>query len=266
MLTYEALLEQAKARGMPLTKARGILREYLQILILKEIYKSEAGRRLYFTGGTYLRLVHNLKRFSEDLDFNADTLKKGDFENLVKNVKTELKRSNIEASVRFTHWGNILSGQLVFPDIEQAYNVVSRFSKKEGIIIKLEANLPKWRIKKESGLISGFGEMYPCVSTDKSALFADKIDALDKKSRGRHLYDIMFMLSNKYPVEKKVLKSLGIEGDPLEFIENRIKRLSGAELRKQAENLRLFLFNESDADLIINARTVIPALIQKYKY
>ena len=62
MLTYESLMEQAKLRKMPYTKVRGILREYLQILILKELYKVEEGKKLYFTGGTYLRLVDDLKR------------------------------------------------------------------------------------------------------------------------------------------------------------------------------------------------------------
>ena len=49
MLTYEALLEQANLRRMPANKIRGVLREYLQILILKELYRSGDGRKLYFT-------------------------------------------------------------------------------------------------------------------------------------------------------------------------------------------------------------------------
>jgi predicted nucleotidyltransferase component of viral defense system len=264
MLTYEALLEQARVRGMPLTKTRGILREYLQVLILKEIYKLEEGRDLYFTGGTYLRLIHNLKRFSEDLDFNTARLSKSSFENMARKVKDNLKRLNIETSLRFNHWDNILSGQLVFLSIEKNYNVISRFSKKEGIIIKLEVNRPRWKIKRENEAIAGFGEMYPCVCTDKSALFADKIDALNKKMRGRHIYDIIFMLSNKYPVDRNVLKHLKIENNPLEAIKERIKALTVADLRHQAETLRLFLFEENEANLIIQAKTVVPSLIAKY--
>lgn len=265
MLTYKALLEQAEVRGMPLTKARGILREYLQVLILKEIYKSQESSHLYFTGGTYLRLVHNLKRFSEDLDFNTDTLTKNSFEKLVRKAQTGLKYLNIEASVRFDHWDNILSGQLAFRSIEKAYNISSPFSKKEGIIIKLEANRPKWKIKRENEVIAGFGEIYPCVCTDKSALFADKIDAVNKKMRGRHIYDIIFMLSNKYPIDRNILKHLKVEGDPLEAIERGIKKLTSADLRKQAETLRLFLFDESQADLLVQAKDVVHSLIAKYR-
>jgi predicted nucleotidyltransferase component of viral defense system len=260
MLTYESLIEQAKVRGMPHTKIRGILREYLQILILKELYKSEAGRRFYFTGGTYLRLIHNLKRFSEDLDFNTHRMGKETFENLLTNIKNELKRSGVKAKIEFSHWQNMFVCKIIFPDVEKIYNVVSKNSKKQGIMIKIETNNPKWKIKSETEALSGFGEFYPCVCTDKSALFADKIDALIKKQRARHLYDIMFMLANKYPIDKKILKGFGVKEGPFKVIRDKVNSFSKAELIKQAESLRPFLFDESEADLIINAHDIISSL------
>lgn len=265
MLTYNALVEQARLRGMPVTKPRGILREYLQVLILKEVYSSQEGRKLFFTGGTYLRLVRGLKRFSEDLDFNTDTLEKAAFERLLEQIVIGLKRLNIKARAQFDHWGNILRASLIFPEIEKGYNIVSQFSGKRGIVIKLEANRRKRKTLTESCVVTGFGEMYPCVCTDKGILFADKIDALWKKSRGRHLYDIIFMLSNKYPVEKKMLKSFGINADPLDAIEAKIRLLSATELKRQAEGLRPFLFDESEANLVTGAKTAIPDLVARYR-
>jgi hypothetical protein len=72
------------------------------------------------------------------------------------------------------------------------------------------------------------------------------------------------MLSNKYPVDRNVLKHLKIENNPLEAIKERIKALTVADLRHQAETLRLFLFEENEANLIIQAKTVVPSLIAKY--
>ena len=265
MLTYDALIKEAKNSGMPTTKMRGILREYLQILILKELYRSENGRKLYFTGGTYLRIVHNLKRFSEDLDFNTDNINKKEFENIINNIAIELKRKNIDSKIMFNHCGNIYAADMCFYSIEKAYNITSIYSKKSGIVIKMETNRPKWKIKKETSVISGFGETYPCICTDKGALFADKIDAFNKKERARHLYDIIFMLSNKYSIDKNVLLSLGIRTDPFDVILKRTMSFSKSELKKQAERLKPFLFEESDSDLIANAHDIIPALIDKYK-
>ena len=265
MITYESLIEQAKTRGMPQTKIRGILREYLQIIILKEVYKTELGKKLYFTGGTYLRLVHNLKRFSEDLDFNTKNMKKKQFEDLSTKVKSELKRRGFEVVLEFDHWHNIYASRFIFNKIEKVYGIVSKYSKKQGIIIKFETNNPKWAIKLETETISGYGELYPCICSNKSALFADKIDALIKKHRARHLYDIIFMLSNNCPINRDVLKSFGITEDPLKVIQDRVNSFSKSDLKKQAEGLRPFLFDEYDSELIVNAKDIMPSLLKKYQ-
>jgi predicted nucleotidyltransferase component of viral defense system len=264
MLTYDSLIEQAKLRGMPPTKIRGILREYLQILILKELYKLDSGRKLYFTGGTYLRLIHNLKRFSEDLDFNINNIKKSEFESLIKKVNNSLKKMGMKLKVEFAHWKGVYVSKLIFPEIERFYGVVGKYSKKKGIIIKVETNKPKFKITSETQLIKGFGEFYPCICTNKKALFADKIDALCKKNRGRHIYDVMFMLIHKFPIDKRALKIFGINEDPLKVIIHRIEHFSKNELKKQAEILRPFLFDENEADLIINAQKIISSLLEKY--
>jgi predicted nucleotidyltransferase component of viral defense system len=265
MLSYDALVEQAKIRNMPPAKMRGILREYLQILILKELNRQELGRKLYFTGGTYLRLVHNLKRFSEDLDFNTNKLNQKSFEELIEKVTTELSRIVSRINLEFTHWDNILVAKLIFPEVERFYNIISRHSKKAGIIIKLETNRPDWKIKSETQVISGFGETYPCICTDISALFADKIDAILKKKRGRHLYDVIFLLSNKFKINREALKKLDIKEDPLELVLSRIENISKKELNRQGEILRPFLFEESDTELIIQAHDIIPKLVEQYR-
>ncbi len=113
-------------------------------------------------------------------------------------------------------------------------------------------------------MVSGFGNMFPGVCTQSGALFADKIDALIKKNRARHLFDIMFMLSKKYPIDMSVLKALGIKDSPLEAILKRVKSFSTVELKKLAEQIRPFLFEESEADLIVHAHDVIPQLIRGY--
>ncbi len=264
MLTYNSLTRQAKIRGMPRTKIRVILREYLQTLILREIYRTAAGRKLFFTGGTYLRLVRDYKRFSEDLAFNTKDITREEFDALMLRVSGELGRLGIESGVRSDHWGNIFSSRLTFPGIEKRYNAVSAYSKKGGITIKVETNRPKWRPGPVSEMISGYGEIFPCLCTDISALFADKIDALNKKNRARHLYDIIIMLSGKERADEKVLASLGVDKDPLVSISERVKELKKDELKRQAEALRPFLFDEEQANLIIEAHQVVPQLINKY--
>lgn len=265
MLSYDALVEQAKKIGLPSTKMRGILREYLQILILKEIYRNRGGKKLYFAGGTYLRLIHNLKRFSEDLDFNSSNITKEEFEKMGDNLRIKLDKVGIKSRIKFTHRDIIFIAKILFPEIENQYNTVSKYSKKEGIMIKLEVNTNKEDVKSETEVVSGFGETYPCLCTNRSIQFADKVDALLKKRRGRHLYDIIFMLSNRFPIDTKTLEKLGVKQDPLDAILGRVQTFSKDELTKQANILRLFLFDESEANLVKSAHKIVPKLIEKYK-
>ena len=113
-------------------------------------------------------------------------------------------------------------------------------------------------------MISGFGEFYPILCTDKGIAFANKIDALIKKERARHIYDFMFMISNNYPIDKKLLGKYGIKGDPLKHVLKKINSYSKSELKKMAESFRPFLFDESEADKVVNAHEIIPLLIGKY--
>ena len=46
------------------------LRELLQWEILAGLHRAESFRHIAFVGGTCLRLLHGLQRFSEDLDFS----------------------------------------------------------------------------------------------------------------------------------------------------------------------------------------------------
>jgi hypothetical protein len=56
-------------------QALNLLREYLQTLALRSLHECEAFRPLAFVGGTALRFLHGLPRFSEDLDFSMVSAK-----------------------------------------------------------------------------------------------------------------------------------------------------------------------------------------------
>lgn len=262
MLTYETLIEQAKIRGLPANKIRGILKEYLQILILKEISRSRLGKQLYFLGDTYLRLAHNIKRFSEDLDFNAYNMKTEDFNLLIDYVKREIVRTGIRAAVNFKHYDNLLISNIIFPDIEERYGAASASGRK-GFMIKVEANRPSYKMETETNVISGFGEIFPIICMKKEYIFADKVDAMIKKNRARHIYDVIFMIANNFPISKKILSYNKIKQSPEEAILNRVNSISKSELQKLAGSLQPFLFDEKDAGLITNAPVVIEKLLEK---
>src|SRR3989338_150593 len=72
-------------------------KDYLQNLLLHNIY-SVIGRTLVFKGGTCLYKLHNLDRFSEDLDFSAD--KAINFEKQLKKTLYLTEQFNVHGRVK----------------------------------------------------------------------------------------------------------------------------------------------------------------------
>jgi Nucleotidyl transferase AbiEii toxin, Type IV TA system len=90
MITLEAIKKYypAHLHGFE----RELLREYLQCQILPILFDSPMGKHFAFLGGTCcLRLVHENKRFSEDLDFNNFAVSAAQFDQVAEIVEKELK-------------------------------------------------------------------------------------------------------------------------------------------------------------------------------
>jgi len=263
MLTSESLLQEGRDRGMPGTKLRGILREYLQVLLLTELYGQRGGNRLHFTGGTSLRLVGNLGRFSEDLAFNTWNTGRKAFEDLARVAVKGMERRGFAVAVDFEHRGRLSAARLSFREVEKRYGAVSPRTRLGGLMVKMDVNRPVWRRDAEPRIVAGFGETVPVPVTPLPALMADKIDAILRKDRARHLYDLAVLLGRRTPVDVQIWHKLGGEGDPLECLLNRVRRFKPDELRRMAESLRPFLFDERESRLVSDAHSVFPDLIRQ---
>ena len=60
-----------------------ILREYIQLTFLKNLYSLKQSEEVLFKGGTLIHLILNSPRFSKDLDFTV-TLEKKELEKMAK--------------------------------------------------------------------------------------------------------------------------------------------------------------------------------------
>ena len=99
---FNQVLEFAKGYGLPSEKKRGILREYLQVLFLSKFYRNSLAKKMIFVGGTSLRLLRNLNRFSEDLDFDNLGLSNKQITDLVNEAVKGIRKENIDLELKST--------------------------------------------------------------------------------------------------------------------------------------------------------------------
>jgi predicted nucleotidyltransferase component of viral defense system len=77
-----------------------ILKEYLQLMILDFLSTTHYIQKITFIGGTNLRLVKGIDRFSEDLDFDCKNLTKDEFVKMTDSILQFLQRNGLRVEVR----------------------------------------------------------------------------------------------------------------------------------------------------------------------
>jgi predicted nucleotidyltransferase component of viral defense system len=94
------LLQLIRSQTQPVQQ-RNLAREYLQARILESLQRSGAMIPLAFQGGTALRFLFNLPRFSEDLDFALERpSKEYDFRAYLKKIQSEFLAEDYEIRIR----------------------------------------------------------------------------------------------------------------------------------------------------------------------
>jgi len=251
MLSLEYLLEEARSNGLPILKKRGVLREYLQVIILNSISKHSFGKSMLFTGGTSLRFFYNMPRFSEDLDFDAVDLSFEEFEEILESVRKGLLKEGFSLKVSSERRNNLYVTQLHFKDLMRLYKITDR--RGLDLMIKIEVYMPSWKLQSESSVLSLYGYNFSSVLLDRGYLFSEKLCALFNRGRGRDIYDTLFMLKKRFPFNEDVLWANKIKGKPAELILKYLDSLSEKELKFLANQVRPFLFKEDDVQLVLNA-------------
>ena len=103
MLNFEQIYSQYPSHLQGFK--RNMLREYLQYKILETLYDNPTSSKLYFIGGTALRLIHGTDRFSEDLDFDTPGITEEEFLSLGNAIKKQLELEGYSLEIR-----NVIKG------------------------------------------------------------------------------------------------------------------------------------------------------------
>ena len=197
------------------------IREVLQQTALLGLERQGLFKKAAFYGGTALRILYGLDRFSEDLDF---TLLKPDpnfnFTPFLEGLKKEFassgfdmevmqKEKNVETSIVSAFMKtNTLRLYLAIGEEERAKKVASN----EKVQIKLEVDTdPPSDFRLENRLVLNPVSFY-VTTLCKSDLFAGKLHAILYRAwkgrvKGRDWYDLIWYIQNQIPVSIRYLAS-----------------------------------------------------------
>ncbi len=225
---------------------RGLLREYLQFLILEIIFTSNVSTKLSFLGGTCLRVVHGIKRFSEDLDFNNKELSSKEFSSLANKIELELRRQGFEVEIKVTE-KKAIHCHIKFSNI-LFENELSDI-KTEKIDIQIDTFDQGY--ESELYLLNKFNVFKQIRVTPKSIILSQKLWTITQRSRakGRDYYDIIFLLQNTKPD----IEFLNLKFETSNWEQARKKILEGikdVDLNSMVKDVQPFLINVEEGEKI----------------
>jgi hypothetical protein len=194
-------------------KRRSLVREYLQARILQALGDAGAFMNWAFLGGTALRFLYGIPRYSEDLDFSLEEAGVDcDFEKILGKVKRDFEAEAYAPVIKVAGKKTAQSALLKFPGLLMELDCSPHAS--ETLTIKCEVDTnPPAGAKTETTITRRFVTVN-LKHYDKPSLLAGKLHAILARSytKGRDIYDLIWYLSSpSWPEPNIVLMNSALE-------------------------------------------------------
>ncbi len=183
------------------TEKLNILREYLHAFALRSLHESQAFRGLSFVGGTALRFVYNLPRFSEDLDFSLEDDQHYEPEKWLGKLRRDLGYAGFDARVSWSDRRTVNVAWVKVAGILHESGLAAMPNQNLSIKLEIDTSPPRGAVTVREVVSRHF--MIALQHHDLPSLMAGKIHALCTRRylKGRDWYDLLWYRSPVPPID-----------------------------------------------------------------
>lgn len=262
----EELIEQAR-RVSDITGRTNVARQYLQRQILASLSGSQAFRSLAFVGGTCLRFVCDLKRYSEDMDFTVESAEHYQPLQWIEDIRLALTHQGFSPDVSWKQRRAVDFGWVKVPGLLQELGSAATRDQRLGIKIEVDRNPPAGARCVTSALT--VPRLIAVRHHDMPSLMAGKLNAVLSRpyAKGRDWYDLLWYLAGKTE-PNLVLLANGLIQNPSRFCveaghwrEGVLQRLAALDWLVVVQDVRPFL--EDPAELEAFAPDTVRAMLER---
>lgn len=247
------------------------LKEVLQEIVLLGLERSDFFESAAFYGGTALRIMYGLDRFSEDLDFTL--LKpnpKFKLDRYFSGLERELKAFGFEVSLqrveksddRKTESAFLKTNtQMIFLKIQGAKFYADKIQKNQSLKIKFEVDVdPATSFSTEIKTLL-LPSPFAVKTLDLPSLFAGKMHAAlfrqwKNRIKGRDFYDVQWYMARNASLKAKYLEekmqASGVLSGPLtknELVQLFEKRVESIDWDQAKKDVDIFLKDKNQISL-----------------
>ncbi len=180
---------------------QNLMREYIQACALRSLHEAGAFKNLSFVGGTALRFLFALPRFSEDLDFSLENKENYDPVSWLTKMKRDLGRLGFDADITWNDRKTVHTGWIKIAGLLYECGLSARPEQKIAVKIKIDTLPPEGAVTEKK--IVNRHTIFAVRHHNLSCLMAGKIRALLTRpfQKGRDWYDLLWYASHIPPVQ-----------------------------------------------------------------
>jgi hypothetical protein len=178
--------------------ALNLAREYLQARILLALQETGAMIPLAFQGGTALRFLFGLPRFSEDLDFALERPERAPFDisRAAERVQVRLDREGYDVAGKMRAKPTVQAIMVSFPGLLHELKLSPHRAQRLGVRIEVDTRPPAG-----AGLATTIVRRHALLNLqhhDRPSLLAGKLHAVLRRrwAKGRDLFDLFWYLTD----------------------------------------------------------------------
>jgi len=206
---------------------------------------------LSFIGGTNLRLVMGIDRFSEDIDFDCKNMDKDEFQRMTDDVLEFLVRGGFNAVIKDKENPNLKAFRrsIYFPQL--LFDLQLTGHREERFLLKVEAQDQGVDYIPEIKYIKGCGYFFSVPVPSDGVLCSMKFSAVLARAKGRDFYDLMFLLGRTLPDYAFLEQRCGIH-NVSELKKSIAELLEHTDLNQKKQDFEHLLFNKSNSNNIFH--------------
>lgn len=237
-----------------------LVREYLQARILESMQRAGAMIPLAFQGGTALRFLYSMPRFSEDLDFSLEhDSEQYDLVRYCDGISTDLQREQYTVDVKLSRRRIVHSAMIRFPGLLKELELSAHPGQVLSIKLEIDTKPPAGAVL-ETTIVRRHATLQ-VQHYDRASLFSGKLHALFQRpyAKGRDLYDLFWYLSDpgwpspNFALLNHALEQTGWKGRPVDAGHWRravVRKLQSLEWKNVAQDVRPFLEKANEAEML----------------
>jgi len=276
MTLFDKMVSDMRALGG--VEEENVLHEAMQRIALAGLSRSGFFEKAAFYGGTCLRLLHDMQRFSEDMDFS---LLAPDpdfrFEDYFPAVVEEFKMAGKDVEIKMKHKGQPSSIESAFlKESSEVFDI--GFTTEKRLKVKIEVDIDPPPLFETQMVPCSIPRTYWVREYALPDLFAGKVSAaLFRKWRhrvkGRDWYDVVWYVCRNVPLDLRHLVERAKESEPGADVSTPEKvvaafdaRIDQIDFAAAAEDVRGYLVESAKIDLDCWNRDFFHQMVRKITF